>query len=539
MHRHEQHRRDEHSRCEHDHAAGRAEISGCLKRERRQPWRACAKPTRIRGRVVSVRETRRSISLRHQARRYLGRHAMTPATILVLALIVAPAVVLAALRWRRALLEALPFLAIVNGVPLRVGGVAIRVDQLAALALLIPLAASVVSGRRQLRLDVTTRWLAVLLALNVLASLVHSPARSYSLQQCANLASAWSIYVVLVNFVETREELGRLFDRALWAALAASGIGVAAFVLGVSGFPLGGAEVSTIAVEHLTQAYGAYGTMFEPNIFGSFTGAYLVLALGVLAFTGPASVEASRLRLVRWTAVGCAAGLVLSFTRSAWLGAMGSVVVLATLGGRTRAVRTSRVIVPVVVLLGLVLVLLLLPGNAGTLLRFKLANLLNLGSQTMTLRVLTYTLALQQTLEHPIIGSGTFTFAPLVAQGGDFAQFENWRNLWIGNYLLLALHDTGVLGLVAWVGMLWSVLRRGVRATASADPELGSSALTLTAAVASLLIPFLATTGFSLGYPWLLIGLLGVTVRLAEVESVRPIAAPAPAAHEDPVPAAF
>jgi len=39
-------------------------------------------------------------------------------------------------------------------------------------------------------------------------------------------------------------------------------------------------------------------------------------------------------------------------------------------------------------------------------------------------RLFAYTTALQQMIDHPIVGWGTFTFAPLVAQGGDFQQFE-------------------------------------------------------------------------------------------------------------------
>ena len=163
---------------------------------------------------------------------------------------------------------------------------------------------------------------------------------------------------------------------------------------------------------------------------------------------------------------------------------------------------------------------MLLPGNAGTLLRFKILNLVNPASQTAIVRILTYTMALQQTLEHPFIGWGTFTFAPLVAQGSDFQQFDNWRNLWIGNYLLLAAHDTGLVGLGLWVGMLGTIVVRSDRdrALSATDPTSASRILALTAAVATLLVAFLATSGFSLGYSWLILGLLGAYRRVATEE---------------------
>src|SRR4029079_7760854 len=154
-------------------------------------------------------------------------------------------------------------------------------------------------------------------------------------------------------------------------------------------------------------------------------------------------------------------GLVLSFTRSAWIGAIVGLLSVAAVGHRSLGLRTKHILVPPLVGVVIVIVLLLLPGSAGTFLRFKLVNLVNLESPTAVLRLLTYSIALKQTLLHPIIGLGTYSFAPLLAEGSDFARFEGWRGLWIGNYLLLALHDTGAIGLLLWAGLIWSIIRRG------------------------------------------------------------------------------
>jgi hypothetical protein len=79
-----------------------------------------------------------------------------------------------------------------------------------------------------------------------------------------------------------------------------------------------------------------------------------------------------------------------------------------------------------------------------------------------------------------------------------------------------SLHDTGVVGLVLWLGLLTSVLRRAVRAVRAlrpTDPFAASSVQALTAAVVVLLVAFLSTSGFSLGFSWVLIGLLGAYCR--------------------------
>ncbi|HTE47831.1 MAG TPA: O-antigen ligase family protein, partial [Gemmatimonadaceae bacterium] len=442
---------------------------------------------------------------------------MTSPVALALAFAMLGVFALVAVRWRAELVMSLPFLVILNGISLPVGGSSMRVDQLAACALMVPLIASVLIGARRLRTDSTMWWLAAILVLNVISSATNSPARTYSLLQCANVASVWIIYPIVLNFLDTREEMEAFFHRALWAAIAACAIGIVAYLLAVSGVSVGGAEVSAAAAERLTKAYGAFGAMVEPNILGGFAGAYLVVGVALLAAATGDAESVNRSRLLRGVVAFTAVALVLSFTRAAWLAAAVGLLCVG-LFGRSRDVRVMRgrsrlrrLVAPLAVGAAVMIVLLLLPGDAGTLFRFKVFNLVNLGSQTVVVRLVTYVMAIQQTVDHPLIGWGTFTFAPLAAQGADFQQFDNWRNLWIGNYVLLAVHDTGLLGLGLWTGLLTSIVRRSIRtlrALRPVDPIAADRVFALFVATVVLLVAFLSTSGFSLGYPWLLIGLL-------------------------------
>ncbi len=443
--------------------------------------------------------------------------------LLALALVAGSALALAAIRWRRSFVMALPFVVILNGVAIPLGDASIRAEQLASLLLAVPLAAPVLVGVRRLRLDAVSWYLAAILVVNVVSSAMHSPVLTYSLVQCANLASVWFIYVLTINLLETRADLDAFLRSVVWAGIVGTGIAIAAFVLASAGLEVGGAEVSATAAQRLTNAYGAYGTMVEPNILGSFAASHLVLAAGLFA------AQWRDQRIIRWLAMCCSIALVLSFTRAAWLGALVGLVAVGVTALRNsgRRIHTRRILLPLGIALGLALVLLVIPGSTGTLFRYKLLNLVNPATPTGIQRLLTYAMAIEQTTKHWMLGWGTYTFAPLVAEGADFQRFENWRNLWIGNYLLLALHDTGVVGLVLWIGLLWTVLSNGVRAARRAmmqDPAIGGIIVALTASVGTLLIPFLTTTGFSLGYPWLLIGLLGAYRRL--VAGPESVAAP-------------
>ncbi|HEY9226919.1 MAG TPA: hypothetical protein VIP11_09750, partial [Gemmatimonadaceae bacterium] len=217
---------------------------------------------------------------------------MSP-TAMIRLLVLAGVLALAAIRWERAFVMSLPFLVVLNGLALPVGGVSLHLDQLVACALVVPLAASTLIGARRIRLDATSWFLAAILTVNAVASVLNSPARSYSLLQCVNLASAWVIYVLLINFLERREDLDAFLERASMAAVAACVVAVGAFVLALGGLSIGGAEVSTSAAQRLTAAYGAYGTMVEPNILGNFAAAYLVLAIVLLATPSESSAGPS------------------------------------------------------------------------------------------------------------------------------------------------------------------------------------------------------------------------------------------------------
>ncbi len=426
---------------------------------------------------------------------------------------------ISAIRFRRALLLQLPFLAALNGLPLHMGTASVRLDQLLACALTIPMLMSWITRRERPHVDLTAWLLAALLAVNVLSSAVNSPLPMYSLQQCGNLMTAWLVYLVLINTLVDRALLIAFFANVLWAALFACLIGIAAFALSVAGIDVGGAEVGTSAAENLTQAYGAYGTMVEPNIFGSYAAAHLLIAAGVLLAV-PRERLPWRPLLLAAVAIAAFIGLVLSFTRAAWLSAIVGGVFFTAFSRRSVRVRVPwrAVVIVLVIALAGIAALYVMPTEAGTLFRYKLANLVNPASQTGRVRLFSWAVALDQTDHHWLLGRGTYTFAPLAAEGADFQRYENWRNLWIGNYLLLALHDTGVIGLSLLVAALWTVVRKSFRRrhqSASHSPLLGASSA-LGAAFVSMCIAFLATTGFSFGFSWMIAGVVAACARMPD-----------------------
>ncbi|HET9455496.1 MAG TPA: O-antigen ligase family protein [Gemmatimonadaceae bacterium] len=451
---------------------------------------------------------------------------------LLLALIVVlaalPLLAGAAIVWRRTLLLALPWLATLNGLPIRLGQNSVRLDQLAAAALLVGLLLAVVAGRRKLYVDGTLRWLAVFFAIGIAASVANSPVPGYSLAQSLNVASVWGVYLLLVNHLETDADRTRFFGSYVASAIVACAVGIAAFALNAVGVPVGGAQTDSSTTETLAMAYGAYGTMFEPNIFGSYSQSAFLIGIGLLALgaaTPASGVSARRVRLLIATA---AMALVLSFTRAAWVGTIAGLGILLTLAARHFGVRVrwSRILGPAAAVAVASAVMYVVPGPAGDFFRYKADNLLNVFSSTALVRLMSYSLILTNVAEHPILGSGTYSFGPIVAGGADFRSFEGYQKLWIGNWVLAPLHDAGVLGLIAFLGaMIWLIRRglRSVRTLRAAHPIAASRALALTVAVIAVLIPFLTATGFPMGWSWMLLGMLGAEVRGAAASTPAPV----------------
>lgn len=451
-------------------------------------------------------------------------------------ILVFPIVVVAValgLTLRRELVLALPFLAAINGTPLVVGGHPFRFDQLAAACLVAGLVPAMVARRRRLAMDAATWLLLLFAALNVLSTTLFSPAKGYSFTQILSLGTVWSLYVVLLNCLTHHEDLNGFIDAMLIAGVLESMCGVLAFLLGLADIPVGGANVGSAA--DMSLAFGAYGTLIEPNIFGSYCQAYFVLGVGLL-WVAPGSLTRRRRLIVSILVVTSALGLLASFTRGAWLGTVCGLSALAILGARisSRRIPVGRIVVTAILIGGVLAGAAYLPGQVGEFIRYKLANLTSAQSQTAQSRLVTFGYAVLQWRDHPWIGCGTYTFAPLaVGVDANFRELGG-RGLWISNFALLVLHDTGVVGLVLFLTLLGAVVVTGVRSARrlwAPAREDAAILVSLTATVIGLVVAFLFTTAFSVGYPWLFVGLIGAYAQYARRVSPPPAFAGAPAAR--------
>ena len=242
-----------------------------------------------------------------------------------------------------------------------------------------------------------------------------------------------------------------------------------------------------------------YGLQYEANLLGSTSGALSVMMLVMYLY------EHRRRFLVGFALAF--AGMAISLSR----GALGATVIglgaVAIIGLRKGLLR--RQVVMNVGKATLCALLVVLPAVVPQYTeRF---NTMDIGEpavdpNTLT-RIVQVSSAFEEVLKHPMLGGGTSSFQLAF----DWQSLgEEWEEQgWIGNTEMRVLHDTGIVGLVIFIGFLVSLFRRSKRVL-----KLGPNPM-LVALLASALvycISFQATEGTLLAFPWVHLGLIGCAI---------------------------
>ena len=401
--------------------------------------------------------------------------------------------------WRGAAFGALAVAATLDRYTFEVAGASIKFEHIAlGLAWALALWAVLV---RCWRPRVGRLWpFAAMLVVLLAASVVNAPDRLVSLRHTAMIAlvlsCAWLVYWLADTPARLRAAVAWMIALAtLEAASAFGGLALARFYI-----PFGAASGrGGIAVP--------YGTLWEPNVLGSYLAAGAALTLATLLAAPP--------RRRAWALAGAlaliGAALGLSLARTAWAGV--AVAGAFVVWGAWRAEPRSQAwrglglaggALAVVALFLLLLAPALFPGTSrGLQARADVAGYDPAADPSLQARVDTLRGALPGVLAHPILGNGAGSYAAhhLNEQGGPG---------WIGNLELHLLYDSGALGLALALTGLGVIARGALRALRRA-PVAGPDRaviLGLLAAGAALFVAYQATEGTWLAYTWIYVGLL-------------------------------
>jgi O-antigen ligase len=124
--------------------------------------------------------------------------------------------------------------------------------------------------------------------------------------------------------------------------------------------------------------------------------------------------------------------------------------------------------------------------------------------------------ALEDWWQNPLIGNGANTFAQKYITSSNTPD-------WIGNMLLMTLHDSGLIGFglfMGWFGCLFLVAFRSV--LKADNRETAIIVLALCVSFAGLLVVFQFSSALWLGFSWLQLGLIRAGTLQIKAKSAVP-----------------
>jgi hypothetical protein len=440
----------------------------------------------------------------------LGQLTLAPARVAIVGMVVlvllAAALFVSLLGPRVGLFGLLIATCFIDRFTFSLGTVDIRAEQVAALLGLGLVGFWIVSRRRGwdlLRPNLSEALLGLWFVLSLVSSVTAAPEKSRSVKAVGLLL------ISSLGFLLPRRLLGKNIDRGqletvvklLLIAFAAEGAyGTGAFLAHVFG------PTVSISANGATGHLSAYGTLWEPNVFGAFCAAGAV----AWAWLGP--------RHFRLTWLGmalCLGGTLVSFTRAAWATAV--LVLVISLLGPLRQRANFRQLVLGAAGAAVIAIAVFGAEHAGDYYQHPYQHPLGVPTTTQASpglgslltnsvdvigrfdQVLTVFTDLSH---HPLLGNGTASF-------GERHPIPGLPEQHIANLELSVLNDTGALGLVVFAAfgaaLAVAVWRR------RRDPTVaGLGMATLVIAITNT-----ATETTELMIFWLMLGLVMMAVDAA------------------------
>ena len=351
------------------------------------------------------------------------------------------------------------------------------------------------SGKRETKFDKLDFYVLAYVVINYISSAFASSDPSNTLRWALQNNLAVLAYFLIRFLVVDQETLGKAFRILLGVGIAEVTYGLLCYVSHHLFGTTAGVEVG----QYLGDVAASFGTMYEPNLFGAYSGCFAVLFLALYLSSG----EHRSGYLVGFLLAALASAS--SFSRASLLAVIVSVGWVLWKTRHFRAKSPNRLFVFV---LGLGLVLAVSLTAIGGVLRERISALYYQGltEETAISRVLVIQQAIQELPNHLLLGKGTASFN-LSFDWADYIPQWTSDKTWIGNAPLRILHDTGLIGLTAFLGFvisLWLKIRRSLRGSHGQV----STALGLSAGALVYAISFQSTDGTILAFFWVHMGFL-------------------------------
>lgn len=256
---------------------------------------------------------------------------------------------------------------------------------------------------------------------------------------------------------------------------------------------------------------GTYGTMYEANILGAFSGASFVVIMA-LYFK-------ERRKSLLFGGLLTYAGLLISLSRAAILATFAVFILLGLLALKAKAIDrvAVRKIGTALTVASLILAPVVIPLYIE---RFSTVEIADLTADRDTaLRIATIAVAADDIVEHPILGNGTSSFQLMVSSREIGFGSDPDQGTWIGNTEMRVIHDTGLVGFGVF---LWFLLSLAFRAWKVLREQWNAELLGLSFAALVYCLTFQTTEGTLLAFSWIHLGLIGCAISILRDRTAIP-----------------
>lgn len=357
----------------------------------------------------------------------------------------------------------------------------------------------------RLRLEGAEIAAVAFVGLLAVTSVLHAGDPTAALRVCALVAAGVGAFIGLsIGVTDHRAAISGL-RWLLFVIVGNALIGIAA----VGAHLLAGSFWGVRVLEQPEGFPAAAGVAFEPNLFGSTCAIGAVLLLGLWRVRNPV-IEARSAIIGFWL---CAAGLVLSMTRGAWIGfAVGAVAVVLLTRRDVGKRNVGRLFLGGAALLvsALALAFVVGQGPAATgLVRDASTAIGEQGGRTFEfdrgtgyLRAAEWQMALEDARSSPLFGLGANTYG----ERHSVITLDGVIPAYLGNWVVRTLHDAGIVGFVLLAGIFASMVWPGRQVRTRVGEEAAVVRI-LCAAGLTMIVAYLAADAFLLVWPWAVLGI--------------------------------
>lgn len=310
------------------------------------------------------------------------------------------------------------------------------------------------------------------------------------LQKGVGLLTLMAAFLALVDHLDSWDRIHRVVRIFVISVLVNAVVSVVCYVLAATGGPI---------VPVLNQPFPGVrltGMLIDPNAFGGLIG--IALLLHLLTATGARPALTGVLR--RTADVFLPVALLLTFSRSSWIGFVCGLLVVTALRPAACAPALRRMAAGAVVALpAAVIGLALVVSNPLSLIERpdQVQSRLSIGSDALA------------EIEHsPLLGVG-------------IGVYQERHGVIVHNTALWFATELGVIGLIVFAGLIWSVCARLFVLSRAAAPANAALATALLAANVAMLGLSIGIEAFYQRHWWLLFAVAGAAWALERDAATR------------------